>query len=366
MFSRNGLHTVVAAGRSKTISEAFFWVMLNIDDRLIKETLPVIKPNGLAVLMVISIHLNKESGTCFPSHKRLMDMTGLGSESVYNALKALKKEGLLISSQSIDSKHKTFSRRTFQINTDYIGIFVSAKNAPALEIEPLTDLPYTAEPDAVEPDAVEPDAANQETYLLNEYQQLNELEHLNNLEQLKRCAASTFKIEIFEPSTVEVFQTNQPDQPLNENPKKAKNFNGGGAAKNSAKPIIQIHPENEPHFAYFSNPDKAKAAWMDWIEYKYTQHREKYKDAKTELSKLRQLFKQFNGDSAKLEEAVSYSIGNLYKGIFAPKIEKQDGKFQHYDKAQQQHIKLARFVADIHSGSAFADAGKVEYITGDK
>ena len=102
--------------------------MLNIDDRLIKETLPVIKPNGLAVLMVISIHLNKESGTCFPSHDRLMKMTGLGSESVYNALKALKKEGLLISSQSIDSKHKTFSRRTFKVNTDYIGGFVSAKN----------------------------------------------------------------------------------------------------------------------------------------------------------------------------------------------------------------------------------------------
>lgn len=167
---------VVAAGHSKTISEAFFWVMLNIDDRLIKETLPAIKPNGLAVLMVISIHLNKESGTCFPSHKRLMDMTGLGSESVYNALKVLKKEGLLISSQSIDSKHKTFSRRTFQINTDYIGIFVSAKNAPALEVEPLTDFP-----DAVEPDAVEPDAANHETYLLNESKQLNELEQLNKV-----------------------------------------------------------------------------------------------------------------------------------------------------------------------------------------
>lgn len=191
-------------------------------------------------------------------------------------------------------------------------------------------------------------------------------ESVETLGEEKRCAASTFKIEIFEPSTVEVFQITKPDQPLNENPKKSKNFNGGGAAKNSAKPIIQIHPENEPHFAYFSNPDKAKAAWLDWIEYKHSQHREKYKEAKSEYTKLRQLFKQFNGDSLKFEEAINYSIGNLYKGIFAPKIEKQDGKFQHYDKAQQQHIKLARFVADIHSGSAFADAGKVEYITGDK
>ena len=187
--------------------------------------------------------------------------------------------------------------------------------------------------------------------------------HSNNEDSLKENQSN---IEVERDDTPTPQNEDQPDQPLNENPKKAKNFNGGGAAKNSAKPIIQIHPENEPHFSYFSNPDKAKSAWLDWIEYKYTQHREKYKDAKTELSKLRQLFKQFNGDSAKLEEAVSYSTGNLYKGIFAPKIEKQDGKFQHYDKAQQQHIKLARFVADIHSGSAFADAGKVEYITGDK
>lgn len=149
--------------------------MLNIDDRLIKETLPAIKPNGLAVLLVISIHLNKESGTCFPSHERIMKMTGLGSESVYNALKALKKEGLLLSSQSIDSKQKTFSRRTFKINTDYIGVWIAAKNAPELETEPLTDLP-----DAATPHAVEPHAANHETYLLNELEQLNKLEQLNN------------------------------------------------------------------------------------------------------------------------------------------------------------------------------------------
>lgn len=163
--------------------------MLNIDDRLIKETLPAIKPNGLAVLLVISIHLNKESGTCFPSHERLMKMTGLGSESVYNALKALKKEGLLISSQSIDSKHKTFSRRTFKVNTDYIGIFVSAKNAPELESEPLTDLP-----DAAMPHAVEPDAANHETYLLNESEQLNELEQLNNNNAAEFLIKSTTEI----------------------------------------------------------------------------------------------------------------------------------------------------------------------------
>jgi len=131
------------------------------------------------------------------------------------------------------------------------------------------------------------------------------------------------------------------------------------------KAAPKIHAENEPHFSYFSDPAKAKAAWTEWIEYKYSQHREKYKEAKTELTKLRQLFQQFNGDSTKFEAAINYSIGNLYRGVFAPKIENGNGKFQHIDKAQQQHIKLARFVADIHSGAAFADAGAVGIITGD-
>lgn len=127
-----------------------------------------------------------------------------------------------------------------------------------------------------------------------------------------------------------------------------------------------IHPENETCFSYFSDPAKARAAWQEWIDYKYEQHRERYKAAKSELSKLRQLFKQFSGDSEKFEVAVNYSIGNLYKGVFPPKQEKENGQFQHLDKAQQQHLKLARFVADLRSGSAFAGAGKVDYITGEK
>ena len=132
-----------------------------------------------------------------------------------------------------------------------------------------------------------------------------------------------------------------------------------------ARHTPQIHPENESCFQYFSEPERARAAWQEWVEYKYSQHREKYKEAKTELAKLRQLFKQFTGDAAKFEEAVNYSIGNLYRGVFAPKSEKENGKFQQLDKAQQQHLNLARYVADLRSGAAFRDAGKVDYITGE-
>jgi len=91
--------------------------MINLDDRLIKEVSPKIKPNALSVLLAIAIHLNKQSGRCFPSHRRLMDLTGLGRDAVYVALEVLKSEGLLKSFQSVDSKTKTFGRRTFTVST---------------------------------------------------------------------------------------------------------------------------------------------------------------------------------------------------------------------------------------------------------
>ncbi len=143
--------------------------MLNIDDRLIKEVSPKIRPNALSVLLAIAIHLNKQSGRCFPSHKRLMDLTGLGRDAVYNALDVLKKEKLLKSNQPIDSKNKTFGRRTFTVSTRFISIFVVAEDAEPLPENPYTDEPYTEEPDT----------ASQETQPLNQSELINQLEQLN-------------------------------------------------------------------------------------------------------------------------------------------------------------------------------------------
>lgn len=173
--------------------------MINLDDRLIKETLPEIKPNALAVLLVVSIHLNKESGVCFPSHDRIMKLTGLGSESVYSALKVLKNAGLLVSTQSIDTKSKTFGRRLFKVNTDLIGVFVTAKNANILpEEEPLTAFPYTAQPHTALPHA-----ENHETYLLNEVERLNKLELINKQQQQAKSDAASGSIHstLYDPST---------------------------------------------------------------------------------------------------------------------------------------------------------------------
>ena len=147
--------------------------MINLDDRLIKEVSPKIKPNALSVLLAIAIHLNKQNGRCFPSHRRLMELTGLGRDAVYTALEVLKKEGLLKSFQAIDSKNKSFGRRVFAVSTRFISIFVTADDA-----EPLPENPDTAHPDTAHPDT-----ANQETYPLNEVEQLNEFELINQQQQ---------------------------------------------------------------------------------------------------------------------------------------------------------------------------------------
>jgi len=154
--------------------------MLNIDDRLIKEVSPKIGPNALSVLLAIAIHLNQKTDRCFPSHNRLMLLTGLGRDTVYKALEKLKSEGLLTSMQLIDSDKKTFGRRSFKLSTRFIKIFVDACDA-----EPLTENPDTALPDTEEPDT-----AKQETYQLNNTKQIKNKEQIN-----KECGAPAQKTD---------------------------------------------------------------------------------------------------------------------------------------------------------------------------
>lgn len=145
--------------------------MLNIDDRLIKEVSPKIGPNALSVLLAIAIHLNQKTNRCFPSHHRIMSLTGLGRDAVYSALSRLQKEGLLQSEQKIDSEKKTFSKRVFRVSTRFIRVFVCAE-----DMEPLPENPYTANPHTDEPYT-----ANPETYLINHTQQINQFEQINNV-----------------------------------------------------------------------------------------------------------------------------------------------------------------------------------------
>ncbi|MBK8225403.1 MAG: helix-turn-helix domain-containing protein [Candidatus Obscuribacter sp.] len=145
--------------------------MLNIDDRLIKEVSPKIGPNALSTLLAIAIHLNQKTNRCFPSHHRLMELTGMGRDAVYTALSALQKHGLLTVEQRIDSKKKQFTRRTFRVSTRFISVFVNAS-----DLEPLPENPYPARPYPGEPDT-----GNQETYQINNSEPVNYTEQINKL-----------------------------------------------------------------------------------------------------------------------------------------------------------------------------------------
>jgi hypothetical protein len=277
--------------------------------------------------------LSEDSGWCFAANKHFAEWLGCGTSNISNYIQRFQREGMI---EVTYTDKKTFSGRRMRVNLEWFHGLAT----PYTD----TEAPYTAN--------VPPFSGNEAPYTGAVTER-----------QFKSTSKQNFKDKADKPQPAQPNETN-PDQNLNENPKKPNNFTGGGAAKKE-KTAPKIHAENEPHFAYFSDPAKAKAAWTEWIEYKHTQHRQKYKEAKSELTKLRQLFQQFNGDSAKFEAAINYSIGNLYSGVFAPKIENGNGKFQHLDKAQQQHVKLARFVADIHSGAAFANTGTVDIITGE-
>ena len=86
----------------------------------------------------------------------------------------------------------------------------------------------------------------------------------------------------------------------------------------------QPFPETAEAFAHFSNPDKIAALWKRWLAYKRDQHRERYKTADSELTKLRWLWKQTNGDADKAEQIIERSIGDLYKGLL-PLTENKNG-----------------------------------------
>ena len=89
-----------------------------------------------------------------------MELTGLGKNAVYDALKVLKNEGLLRSEQKVDSKNKRFGQRVFRLTTRFIRIFVDAE-----DVEPL--------PESREPESREPES--RETQQINEFEQINEV-----------------------------------------------------------------------------------------------------------------------------------------------------------------------------------------------
>lgn len=105
-----------------------------------------------------------------------------------------------------------------------------------------------------------------------------------------------------------------------------------------------IHPENEEVFAHFTEPELAKTAWSEWLNYKWREHRQKYKTAETERIALQKLWKTMKGDSKRVSSAIEHSEANQYKGIFEPK--EQNRNNGQLNKAQQQHANLANYLLE--------------------
>jgi len=118
-----------------------------------------------------------------------------------------------------------------------------------------------------------------------------------------------------------------------------------------------IHPENLQAFDHFSDPEKCRMLWSEWIEYKWGQHRDKYKTSKSELVMLRKLYTWSNGQAEIVSQIIEKSVGNLYKGLIDPN-EKGNGTENRHDlnPAQRQHLALAQYVVQRRIDAENRDA----------
>ncbi len=98
--------------------------MINVDDRLITDVLPEIKPNAFAVLMAIAKHLGRNN-SCWPNQQTLQKITGLGRDAVMAALKTLYNSNLLI------KQERPGYSNIYTINTEYISISVECDTIPS-------------------------------------------------------------------------------------------------------------------------------------------------------------------------------------------------------------------------------------------
>lgn len=304
--------------------------MLNIDDRLIKEVLPQIGPNAFSVLMAISVHLDANTMTAFPSNERLGKMTGLGRDAVYSAVKKLIDFGILLSSQEKESESGKFGRRTVQVNTDYISIYLPAKKA-----KPFTGQPYTGEPFTADP------VHN----ILSIEEQINQEEQINKKEN-----SEFLKITIHDTPKVEFL-------PLEENSeiKSVEGYNHARAASGlqvepkpetqQSKPKRKSKNASEP----FSYRDMAKymeipvqvffseiirnEAWPKWIEYKKNKKKFEYDAADSAAAVVRKLHSISGGDPLKAAEIILQSRSSGWAGLFP--LESQQPQRQPYQNQQQ-------------------------------
>ncbi|MDD5013574.1 MAG: hypothetical protein PHW73_00545 [Atribacterota bacterium] len=71
-----------------------------------------------------------------------------------------------------------------------------------------------------------------------------------------------------------------------------------------------------PVLVYPFSSDEFKKAWAEWIEYKWTEHKEKYKAVKTEQTAIDRVAKIANNDEKYAIELIKDAIGRQNRGIY--------------------------------------------------
>ena len=82
-------------------------------------------------------------------------------------------------------------------------------------------------------------------------------------------------------------------------------------------------PLPHPDLIYPFEGEYFKKCWIRWIEYKWVQHNDKYKELKSEQAAINKLAKLADNDLETAVEIMKISVVNLWRGLFAIKNQQQ-------------------------------------------
>jgi hypothetical protein len=148
--------------------------MININDKLIREDLPKIGVDALAVLLCITTHFNRLK-VAWPGVDRLRAMTGLSKERAYNAIRTLQDNAYIERWQ--ENKDGKFGRIKYRLTTDYIGVYMGVSS---FEME---ELPLAGFPEYGKPDYGNADYGNTACLSINEIELINEIKPISEREE---------------------------------------------------------------------------------------------------------------------------------------------------------------------------------------
>lgn len=88
--------------------------------------------------------------------------------------------------------------------------------------------------------------------------------------------------------------------------------------------------------------DDFKQAWEDWKEYKFKEHKFKFKSNKTEQTALNGLHDKANGDKEAAKRIIKKSIENGWKGLFPEDNNQNTNQQKNQPMTQQEQLEKAK------------------------